>query len=318
MYKMFSVIIPVYNVEDQLKRCVDSFIHQTFNDFELILVDDGSTDRSGEICDWYSKHYTNIETIHQMNSGVSSARNAGLDAANGKYIVFADSDDFVSNDLLTQLAQSDADLVIAGFCDYYHGEITKTLLQENSKWRLDSTYGILQYLNSVGSVFVWGRRYKKSIIRKNSLHFREDFKISEDIIFNNDYILSSHTVEMLNFIGYYHCQYDSKTLSSKYIDKMRFCERNKWREIAYNQFSDYPDIQEKYTSQTLFYAENEFVEISHKKILFSQKCKLINEIIKNHFFRMTLKRSPNILPKDVQFFCFIRQASMIVLKYGRK
>ena len=97
MYKMFSVIIPVYNVEDQLKRCVDSFIHQTFNDFELILVDDGSTDRSGEICDWYSKHYTNIETIHQINSGVSSARNAGLDAANGKYIVFADSDDFLDN-----------------------------------------------------------------------------------------------------------------------------------------------------------------------------------------------------------------------------
>lgn len=95
---------------------------------------------------------------------------------------------------------------------------------------------------------------------------------------------------MLNFIGYYHCQYDSKTLSSKYIDKMRFCERNKWREIAYNQFSDYPDIQEKYTSQTLFYAENEFVEISHKKILFSQKCKLINEIIKNHFFSNDIKK----------------------------
>ena len=177
MYKMFSVIIPVYNVEDQLKRCVDSFIHQTFNDFELILVDDGSTDRSGEICDWYSKHYTNIETIHQINSGVSSARNAGLDAANGKYIVFADSDDFVSNDLLTQLAQSDADLVIAGFCDYYHGEITKTLLQENSKWRLDSTYGILQYLNSVSSVFVWGGRYKKSIIRKNSIVSRSLCKL---------------------------------------------------------------------------------------------------------------------------------------------
>lgn len=318
MNHMFSVIIPVYNIEKQLKRCIDSFIHQTVDDFELILVDDGSTDRSGEICDLYAKKYRNIQVIHQKNAGVSSARNAGLDEASGKYIVFADSDDFVDQDLLAKFAKSDADLLIAGFCDYYHGEIIKTISQQSSKWSLDSNLGIQQYLNSVGSVFVWGKRYKKSIIEQNSLHFQENLIINEDIIFNNDYVLLSHTAEIIDWIGYYHCQYDSKTLSSKYTDKMRFCERNKWREIAYNQFSNYPDIQEKYTSQTLFYAENEFVEISHKKILFSQKCKLINEIIKNHFFRMTLKRSPNILPKDVQFFCFIRQASMIVLKYGRK
>ena len=92
---MFSIIIPVYNVENELARCIDSIINQTFGNFELILVDDGSPDNSGSICDEYAKNDSRVQVIHKANGGVSSARNTGLKIAKGEYIWFVDSDDYV-------------------------------------------------------------------------------------------------------------------------------------------------------------------------------------------------------------------------------
>ena len=94
----FSVIVPVYKVETYLPRCIESILNQTVTDFELILIDDGSPDCSGEICDAYAAKDSRIRVIHQKNGGVSKARNAGLDIAQGEYIVFVDSDDWVDAD----------------------------------------------------------------------------------------------------------------------------------------------------------------------------------------------------------------------------
>ena len=91
-----SIIIPVYNVEKYLRECLDSILAQSYKDFEIILADDGSTDSSGNICDEYSMKYENIKVLHKNNNGLSSARNAGLDIAQGEYILFIDSDDVVS------------------------------------------------------------------------------------------------------------------------------------------------------------------------------------------------------------------------------
>lgn len=95
-----SIIVPIYKVERYLKRCVDSILNQTFTDFELILVDDGSPDNCGRICDEYAEKDNRIYVIHKENGGLSDARNAGLDYATGQYIIFVDSDDFVEPDLL--------------------------------------------------------------------------------------------------------------------------------------------------------------------------------------------------------------------------
>lgn len=94
----FSIIIPVYNVKDWLSRCLDSILSDSCGDMELILVDDGSTDGSSEICDWYASSYSNIRVIHKVNGGLSSARNAGLEQASGEWISFIDSDDWVDRD----------------------------------------------------------------------------------------------------------------------------------------------------------------------------------------------------------------------------
>ena len=96
-----SIIVPIYNVEKYLSRCVDSILNQTFTDFELILVDDGSTDNSGKICDEYAEKDCRIKVIHKDNWGVSSARNVGLENSVGEYIMFCDSDDFVEKNAVS-------------------------------------------------------------------------------------------------------------------------------------------------------------------------------------------------------------------------
>lgn len=117
-----SIIVPVYNVEDFLSACIDSILSQSFPDFELILVDDGSPDNCGAICDEYAQKDTRIRVIHQQNGGISAARNAGLDVAMGKYIAFVDSDDVVDRSYIgymyTSIQAYDADMCIVRYSDF--------------------------------------------------------------------------------------------------------------------------------------------------------------------------------------------------------
>ena len=116
---MISVIVPVYNVEKYLRQCLDSVLAQTYRELEIILVDDGSTDGSGAICDEYATRDSRIKVVHQQNGGLSSARNAGLDLATGEYVAFVDSDDYIHETMLELLYQAlvenNADTVICNF-----------------------------------------------------------------------------------------------------------------------------------------------------------------------------------------------------------
>ena len=105
MNELVTVVVPVYNVEKYLKRCVDSLINQTYKNLEIILVDDGSTDNSGKLCNDYAKDDSRIKVVHKKNGGLSDARNAGIDIASGKYVSFVDSDDYVNNDFIKILFQ---------------------------------------------------------------------------------------------------------------------------------------------------------------------------------------------------------------------
>ena len=100
---LISVIVPVYNVESYLEKCIDSIIHQTYKNLEIILVDDGSTDNSGKICDVYKEKDSRIKVIHKQNRGLSSARNCGLEIAKGEYIGFVDGDDYIAEDMYALL-----------------------------------------------------------------------------------------------------------------------------------------------------------------------------------------------------------------------
>ena len=120
---IISIIVPVYNVESYLERCINSILNQTFKNFELILVDDGSTDKSGEICDSFAGYDKRIRVIHKKNGGLSSARNVGLDVSIGKYIGFVDSDDwideFMYEKLYRNMIKTKSDIVICNFSRVY-------------------------------------------------------------------------------------------------------------------------------------------------------------------------------------------------------
>ena len=124
---MISIIVPVYNTDQYLNRCVDSIINQTYKNLEIILVDDGSTDNSGKICDEYKKKDSRIIVIHKTNGGMSSARNAGLDIATGNYIAFVDSDDYIAVNMMdtmrTYIIDNDVDMAVCGYTSLTENKI---------------------------------------------------------------------------------------------------------------------------------------------------------------------------------------------------
>ncbi len=166
---LISVIVPVYNVEEYLKKCVDSIINQTYINLEIILVDDGSTDDSGKICDEYSKKDNRINVIHKENGGLSDARNAGIDIAKGKFLTFIDSDDFVENNyvelLYNTLVQYNADLSIASHKVIYD----KTIMDKstNEEFCSDSKLILEKILYDDGvDLSAWGKLYKAKLFKK--------------------------------------------------------------------------------------------------------------------------------------------------------
>lgn len=153
---MFSIIIPVYNVEQYLDKCLKSISKQTFLDFECIIVDDGSPDNSNAIIDKYVNKDQRFKVIHQKNMGLSAARNTGLDAAKGDYIAFVDSDDYIANDYLEKfvlkIASSNADIIICGIIEVFKN-------YENSRVFANATTEVIKQniLADTWPSFVWNK-----------------------------------------------------------------------------------------------------------------------------------------------------------------
>ena len=200
-----SVIIPVYNSEKYLEKCIDSILGQTFQDFELLLIDDGSTDSSGEICDRYAVHDSRIKVLHKPNGGVSSARNIGIELALGDWITFVDSDDWVeSNYLSTMISHvvDGVDIVISyprTFtpnsydlpAEHYEG-----LISAENFSLLFSECGMGKYTYSVTKL------YRRTFINKEKLRFDETLSMGEDHIFLYQSFLKARSVYVSKSIVY--------------------------------------------------------------------------------------------------------------------
>ncbi len=177
-----SVIVPIYNVERYLRRCVDSILSQSFSDFELILVDDGSPDRCGIICDEFANEDTRICVIHQKNTKIAAARNAGLDIAKGEWIAFVDPDDWLHKDYLKILLSGvleDSDIVIGGFLRTPNEKV-KDSDYIRAVFRNISIEDV--YKDSHAHTHAWGRLIRRSIIDK--LRYISGTEPVEDICFN--------------------------------------------------------------------------------------------------------------------------------------
>ena len=210
---MISVIVPVYNVEPYLVKCLDSIINQTFKDLEIIIIDDGSTDQCGSICDSYACSDSRIKVFHTENRGISSVRNFGLENATGEYIGFVDSDDWIEPDmyeiLFNKIEETGADIVECGFFREYSDKTKE--IKYNSK-NMTGPEAVSYLLN--GELFnaVWNKIWKKNCI--GDIRFSES-KVFEDIVFTSRVFADSTLVCYIDSVKYHYLQRDS-SLSNKH------------------------------------------------------------------------------------------------------
>lgn len=193
----YSVIIPVYNAESTLRRCVDSLLGQKYDSAEIILINDGSWDRSGEICREYAAQFDCIRFIDQPNGGVSAARNAGLDMAAGTYITFVDSDDFVLNDYFVTMDASDRDFLVFNSRTIVDGGVREKQLSQKLKTagsHFDVIYNVVADIIA-GPVT---KRFRRLVIEANALRFKTDMKVGEDFLFGLEYMLCCDSSQVID------------------------------------------------------------------------------------------------------------------------
>ena len=205
-----SIIVPVYNAQRTLRRCIDSVLNQTFSDFELLLVDDGSKDESGEICDSYALRDERVKVFHIENSGVSAARNVALDRARGEYLQFLDSDDWITADATQQFVRAarkyDCDMVISDFYRVVNdrlsvkGDIEEAAVMSREEFAAhmmenpaDFYYGVL-----------WNKLFRRSIVEEHALRMNPEISWCEDFLFNMEYIRYADRFYALNVPLYYY------------------------------------------------------------------------------------------------------------------
>ena len=213
-----SVIVPVYNTEQYLSRCVDSILAQTFTDFELILVNDGSNDGSGAICDEYAEKDPRVNVIHQENRGVSPARNMGLDHASGEYLYFVDSDDYIDPALLETVIpymENNSDLVAFGYSFFNESGVYKTVSWKWNEWRLSSENRISFYVESLLRYKLgWEacfRMFRRDLIEQHNIRF--EGIIAEDLYFSLCYCAYAKKIVCIEKSLYYYFQHNESTMA---------------------------------------------------------------------------------------------------------
>lgn len=217
-----SVIVPVYKSEKFIRKCVDSILSQTYKDFEIILVDDGSPDRCGEICDEYARCDECVRVIHKTNGGVSSARNAGIKHANGEWLAFVDSDDWIMPDYLETLViaavHKESLVVCQGFYINQTGpESWKYIgIPQNKHWSsVQDRYMDAEYFHVLNSPYL--KLFNAKIVKAKSLYFDERISLGEDHLFVLDYLLHCPNLQIVEGSGYRVTRYgNTSSLTASY------------------------------------------------------------------------------------------------------
>lgn len=222
MKPLVSVIVPVYMVEKYLVQCLNSLINQTLKDMEIILVDDGSEDSSPIICDEYAQKYDFIKVIHQENKGLPAARNSGIKIAQGRYILFVDSDDTVKNNMLERMTQvakeKKVDVVIAGYETFPNG---KCVCPNFTKNTILSPNELINSCNTIHTgnelCFSWRFLIDKYVIDKKQIYFDESILFGEDVIFNIDLVMNADSIYVIDDCLYnYRIDNQNSIMRAKY------------------------------------------------------------------------------------------------------
>jgi glycosyltransferase involved in cell wall biosynthesis len=238
-----SIIVPVYKVEKYLDRCVQSIVDQTYINWELLLIDDGSPDRSGEMCDEWKKRDNRIRVFHGPNCGVSVARNTGLDEASGEWIMFVDSDDWIAKDCLKiciEAAQKDnLDIVQFNFA-----MVDDNVNEQSAQQNCTEVMSRKDYIeHDVFNVCVWGSILHRTIIENNNLRFPVGIKLGEDQIFMMQVIRHARKVRMIrDELYYYMTNYSSATHNARSSDMVSSIQSFMDFKASYPEFTSRCDV----------------------------------------------------------------------------
>ena len=218
MNELISVIVPAYNAEKCIKRCLNSIINQTYRNLQIIVINDGSADCTKKILEEYLKDDSRLVVINQNNTGVSQARNNGIKRATGKYLYFVDSDDYIKSDMIeklyTQLSKSE--LCVCGFINKYHDREVEGPLpfKTNGKKSRDEYLHVMsEYLYSVYFGALWNKLYLTNIVKGKNIIFRKNISLAEDFIFNLEYLEYVKSISVICEDLYFYYQEAEESLT---------------------------------------------------------------------------------------------------------
>jgi len=305
---VFSVIVPIYNVRKYLRRCLDSVLEQSFEDFELILVDDGSLDECPRICDEYAKKDSRVKVIHKENGGLVSARQAGIQKAGGNYIFNLDGDDALAEDALKNayeiICETDADIVSFSYKYYKNGEISETvddLVDEGLYNKSDIEKNIFPKLLSDKNMnhlfyFLWGKAIKRSLITEYQLKVNTDISLGEDLSCIVPCYLQADKVYMSKKTAYLYTIRDdsiSTSFKTQQITQIEYVI-NGLRALDIRKMNDFDEQIARYSCFMCFAILAAAAEGNHFKAIKKIKELILNslhkdEIIKANFENISLK-----------------------------
>ncbi len=322
-----SVIVPVYNVELWLPRCIDSILNQTFTDFELILVDDGSTDNCPAICDAYAVRDTRVKVIHTQNGGVSAARNAGLNMAQGKYITFVDSDDYVASErleiLYQNMVQYSADVVVAGYVAVDEGNriIRHQVHKEPGQRAFASQDDVTRYIyhnifEYVHGWEVWSRLFRRDIIAENNILFPTTCgNYAEDLGFTLAYTFFSKRIIGLEDTSYFYMHRTGSMMrQSKNAVKLdQLNELSKW---LYPYYCSFYGSGQHYAVMHLLIMHTEYSKILQSTEAYARLGNYLDTIEDQAWYRLqtrNIRKCSNEL--DIYFGKRARQRARLFSHY---
>ncbi|RDW22397.1 hypothetical protein CWR48_01445 [Oceanobacillus arenosus] len=326
MKPAISIIVPIYNVEEYLETCLESILEQTFSDFELILVNDGSTDKCGEICDYYAETDSRTKVIHKQNGGVSSARNKGLEVSNGKYIAFVDPDDTIEQNMYEIMYKKsivhNADIVVCPIktIDLINNTNRRSEIWENTDI-LDRTEIKIQIIPSILSnkdlslISSVNKLYRKSLFYTNNIKFDEDKHHSEDARLNFKLLT---LIESLIYVeeplyNYYMRKRDSLTRIFR-EDLYDYIVDNKEFLIDISKVYGYEifikSIRNHFSKVTLSYIH----EVVNSTILITNKYRILSSILNDkEFYKDLLKyKSPSIYYMSIKIICLLKNEKLLI------
>lgn len=301
MQPKVSVIIPAYNVESQIARCLDSVVLQTYLNKEVIIVDDGSKDKTFDICKKYAKNYSFIKLLHKKNSGVSSARNAALDIVEGEYIVFIDSDDTVDSEYIAELMQwSNFDFVTAG----YKWQSSDMIWHERCFEEEELSQQQLRLFPSkyIGKYYFgspWATLMKKSIIEELHLRFDEKIQSGEDTLFLFQYLNAAKEIKILPICGYNYFFYPSSLANTLHKDYW------KWKIIVEKSIIDFFNPYDEMEKYTLLNRKFDVLKDLLYKYFSQMSRRDLYKLYKNEFFQDSILYKRKFGYLDDKFLIFM-------------